>query len=245
MADMGWNGIFELPSLKLFGCPPVKRAVVIFAERAGKPSGGGWGWHGGSGIFDFGEVSDVGEALEIVVLGPEGGVVGEGDGVDEGIGEREFVFDKEIGGGNGDFLVDVDQDAGKHGAGDFLGFFGRALLEGDFADFGDDDCGNDQLRQFEEDGAEVNSVRAVFEAFEPRGGVEDVGLHDPGSLELAIRFPFELQRLVAFEVSDELLRGKNGADFDFAVLFRELEALAGFEVHGFPDLFWDNDLVFG
>jgi hypothetical protein len=31
---------------------------------------------------DFGEVSDIGQAVEIAVLGPEGGMVGGGGGVD-------------------------------------------------------------------------------------------------------------------------------------------------------------------
>lgn len=193
----------------------------------------------------FREVFHMGEAFEVVVLGPEGGFVGEGDGVDDGIGEGEFVFDEEVGGGNGDVLVDVDRDAGEHGAGDFIGFCGRALAESHLADFGDDDGGNDQVGQFEEDGTEVDGVRAVFEALEPGGGVEDVMLHDAGRLEFAIRFPFELERLVAFEVTDELLRGEDGADFDFSVLFGELEALAWFEIQGLPDLFRDDDLVFG
>lgn len=45
-----------------------------------------------SGVgFDFLEVADVGEVLEIFVLGPEGGVVGEGGGVDETVCHGEFV----------------------------------------------------------------------------------------------------------------------------------------------------------
>lgn len=51
-------------------------------------------------------------------------------------------------------------------------------------------------------------------------------------------------RLV-LEVADELLRGEDGADFDFPVLFRELEALSRFEIHGSTDLLRDDDLVFG
>ena len=87
----------------------------------------------------------MGEAFEVVILGPEGGFAGEGDGVDEGVCEGEFVFDEEVGGGNGDVVVDGDEDAGKHGAGDFLGFVGRALFESHLADFGDDDSGDDQI----------------------------------------------------------------------------------------------------
>jgi len=186
------------------------------------------GGGGSSGFLNFGEVSDVGESIEIDVLRPEGGFVGEGDGVNEGIGEGEFVPDEEVCGGNGDIFVDVHQDAGKHGAGDFLGFFGRTLFESHFADFGDNDGGYDQVGQLEEDGTEVNGVGTVFEALKPSGGVENVRLHEEGWLEFAILFPIELEWLLAFEKSDELFRGEDGTDFDFSVHFRELEALAWF-----------------
>lgn len=188
----------------------------------------GFSGHGGSGFLDFGEVSDVGESLEIDILRPEDGFVGEGDGVDEGIGEGEFVLDEEVCGGNGDVFVDVHQDAGEHGAGDFLGFFARALFKSHFADFGDNDGGNNQVGQLEEDGTEVSGVGAVFEALKPSGGVENVRLHEEGWLEFAILFPIELECLLAFEKSDELFGGEDGADFDFPVHFRELEALSGF-----------------
>lgn len=49
--------------------------------------------------FDFRKIADLREAFEVLVLGPEGGLVGEGDGVDQGIGEGELVADEEIGGG--------------------------------------------------------------------------------------------------------------------------------------------------
>lgn len=196
---------------------------VVFLEPAVGFSG-----HGGSGFLDFGEVSDVGESIEIDVLRPEGGFVGEGDGVDEGIGEGEFVPDEEVCGGNGDVFVDVHQDAGEHGAGDFLGFFGRALFESHFADFRDNDGGHDQVGQLEEDGTEVNGVGTVFEALKPSGGVENVRLHEEGWLEFAILFPIEVEWLLAFEKSDELFGGEDGADFDFSVHFRELEPLSGF-----------------
>jgi hypothetical protein len=40
--------------------------------------------------FDLWEVADVGEAIKVVILGPEGSFLGEGDGVEEGVGEGEF-----------------------------------------------------------------------------------------------------------------------------------------------------------
>ena len=188
----------------------------------------GFSGHGGSGFLDFGEVSDAGESIEIDVLRPEDGFVGEGDGVDEGIGEGEFVPDEEVCGGNGDVFVDVHQDAGEHGAGDFLGFFGRALFESHFADFRDNDGWNNQVGQLKEDGTEVNGVGTVFEALKPSGGVENVRLHEEGWLEFAILVPIEVEWLLAFEKSDELFRGEDGADFDFSARFRELEPLSGF-----------------
>ena len=74
----------------------------------------------------------------------------------------------------------------------------------------------------------MNGVGAVFEALKPSGGVENVRLHEEGWLEFAILFPLELEWLLSFEKSDELFGGEDGADFDFPVHFRELEALSGF-----------------
>ena len=121
--------------------------------------------HGDRSEFDFREVADVGEAFKIVVLGPESGVVSEGDGVDEGIGEGQLVFDEQIGSGDGDGLVDGDDDARAHGLGYFVSFRHGALLEGDFADFREDDAGDDESGQLEENGAEVNGVGTIFETF--------------------------------------------------------------------------------
>jgi len=64
-------------------------------------------------------------------------------------------------------------------------------------------------------------------------------------LESAIRLSLEFQGFIAFEESDELFRAEDGVDFDFTVLFRELESLAWLEVQGFPNLLWDDDLIFG
>lgn len=44
-------------------------------------------------MFDFREVADVVESFKVGVLGPEGGVVSEGDGIDEGIGEGQLVLE--------------------------------------------------------------------------------------------------------------------------------------------------------
>ena len=67
--------------------------------------------HGAGSALDFGKVADVGEVFEVVVLGPQGGLVGEGDGVDQGIGKREFVPDEQVCCGDGDGFVDRDDDA--------------------------------------------------------------------------------------------------------------------------------------
>ena len=175
----------------------------------------------------------MGESVEIGVLRPECGVVGEGDGVDEGIGEGEFVFDEKICGGNGDVFVDGNDNAGAHGAGDLLGFLRRTLVQCDFSDFGDHDGGDDEDREFLEDRPEMNGIRAVLKAFKPSGAVEDVGLHETGGLdsECAVWLPVELERLIPLEESDELIRGENGADFNFTIHLGELKALARLEVH--------------
>ena len=48
-----------------------------------------------------------------------------------------------------------------------------------------------------------------------------------------------------FEESDQLVGSQNGADFNFPVNFREVETLSWLEIHGFTNLFRDDDLVFG
>ena len=75
--------------------------------------------------------------------------MGEGDGVDQGIGEGELVLDEEIGGGDGDFLVDGDDDAGAHDLGDFVGLFQGPLSEGDLTDLCNDDARNEQGGELE------------------------------------------------------------------------------------------------
>ena len=109
--------------------------------------------------FDFREIANLWQSFEVLVLSPEGGLVGEGDGVDQGISEGEFVADEEIGSGDGDFLVDGDDDAGAHGLGDFIGLFQGPLFEGHLADLGNDDARNEQGGELEQNGPEMN--RAV------------------------------------------------------------------------------------
>lgn len=122
--------------------------------------------HGGLG-FQFGKVADVGETFEVVVLSPESGVVGEGDGVDQRIGEREFVFDGEIGSGNGDGFVDWNDQGSEEGTGDGLCLSFTPFPKGDFADLCDDDGRDDDVRVFCKDGAEMLYVWSVIEAFQP------------------------------------------------------------------------------
>ena len=50
---------------------------------------------------------------------------------------------------------------------------------------------------------------------------------------------------LVLEVADDLIGGKDGADFDFTVDLLELKALPRLQVHGLTDFFWDYDLVFG
>ena len=101
----------------------------------------------------------------------------EGDGVDQGIRQRELVLDEEIGSRDRDFLVDADHDAGTHRKGDFVRFRMAAFLESDLPDLRDHDGRDYQLGQLQEDGAEMRSVRAVVEALAPRARIEDVQVH--------------------------------------------------------------------
>lgn len=89
------------------------------------------------------------------------------------------MLDGQIRGGDGDGLIDGDDDARAHGLGHFVGFGRCALLEGNFANFRKDDDRDDEIGQFEENGAEVNGVGTIFEAFEPSTGIKNIGLHGP------------------------------------------------------------------
>ena len=62
---------------------------------------------------------------------------------------------------------------------------------------------------------------------------------------MTVGLAFENKGFVAFEESDQLLCGENGANFKMAIFFGKLDLLAGFEVEFFTDLFWDDDLEFG
>ena len=62
----------------------------------------------GGRLLGFREVADVREVFEIGVLGPEGGVLVAGGGVDEGVGHGELVADSEDGGEGGDLGGDRD-----------------------------------------------------------------------------------------------------------------------------------------
>ena len=75
------------------------------------------------------------------------------------------MADEEIRGGDRDFLVDGDDDAGTHGLGDFVGFFQGPLFEGHLADFRDDDAWDEQGGELEQDGAEMNRVGSGVETF--------------------------------------------------------------------------------
>ena len=56
----------------------------------------------------FRKIADVREVFEIGVLGPEGGALVAGGGVDEGVGHGELVADSEGGGEGGDLGSDRD-----------------------------------------------------------------------------------------------------------------------------------------
>ena len=65
-------------------------------------------------LLGFGEKLDVRESLKMSVLSPEGSIVSKRDGIDEGVGERQLIFDEQIGGLCGDHWVNVDHDCGEH-----------------------------------------------------------------------------------------------------------------------------------
>ena len=130
-----------------------------------------------TGSFHLRKIAHVGQSFKIAILRPEGGVAIQGNGVDEGIGEGKLVFDEKIGGGNRDFFIDGNNDAGSHGLGHFFGLTPVALFEDHFADFGDHDGGDDELGQRKKNGAEVDRVGTAREALKPCGGVEDIGFH--------------------------------------------------------------------
>lgn len=127
-----------------------------------------------------------------------------------------------------------------------------SLAEGDLADLGDNDCGNQDFGMLCDNGGEVLGVRSVVEAFKPCGGVEDVCFHRclsdfsaDGCLEFTITFAVEFERSVAFEKSDEFCSCHDGEDLDVVLFDFELESLARSEGKLLTDFLRDYDLVFG
>jgi hypothetical protein len=88
-------------------------------------------------------------------------------------------------------------------------------------------------------------VRAVVEAFQPSGGIENVGFHSSRGLQVPIGLAFEDERLGAFEEADELVGGEDWSDFDATVLFSELNTLAWLEVEFLTNLLRYDELKFG
>ncbi len=87
----------------------------------------------------------MGQSFEVGILRPEGSFMGKGDGVDERVSEGEPVFDKEIGGGCGDSGVNGYDLGRHHAADDTICLIRASLCQNDFADFGEDDAGDEKL----------------------------------------------------------------------------------------------------
>ena len=109
--------------------------AVIRVEKVGEGNGSG---------FDFGEEFYVGEVFEVVVLGPKGGVLCFGGGVDDGICHGEVVLGSEGCGELGNFCchrcdVILMEEGENLGGGGFT--CGMGGVAGDFveADGGDTD----------------------------------------------------------------------------------------------------------
>ena len=68
------------------------RMMPTLAAMGGRPDS----------ALGFGKIADIGEAFEIGVLSPEGGVVAECGGIDEGVCHGELVADSQRGGKSGD-----------------------------------------------------------------------------------------------------------------------------------------------
>ena len=122
-------------------------------------------------LLDFWKVTNLGETFEIVVLGPEGGFVGEGDCVNQRVGQGELVLDEEFRSSDGDFLVDGNDEGRTHRLGDFIGLPEGALLENDLADLREGDARDKQVGKSEENWAKMNRVGSIIETLQPSAGI--------------------------------------------------------------------------
>jgi len=103
--------------------------------------------------------------------------VGQGDGVDQGIGKGELVFDEEVRCSDGDFLADGDDDAGTHRLGDDICLLAGALLEDDLAHLGEDDGRDEQVGKFEQNRAKMDRVGSIIKTLDPSAGIQNSGVH--------------------------------------------------------------------
>ena len=91
------------------------------------------------------------------------------------------MLDKKVGGREGNFCIQRHNDPGEHGSRDRFCRIRCALLESDLPNLGHHDTGDDEIRELAEDWGEMTGVRAVVEAFEPGGGIKNVGRHGVSS----------------------------------------------------------------
>jgi hypothetical protein len=86
--------------------------------------------------FSFGKEFDVREALEVGILSPEGGAVGESDRGDERVGKGQLVLAEEIGGSGCDNSVNRYNTGGTEASRDGFCLLHGALGEDYFAHLG-------------------------------------------------------------------------------------------------------------
>ena len=58
-------------------------------------------------------------------------------------------------------------------------------------------------------------------------------------------FPLEGEVRLVFEEAQKLPGCEYGAEFDVAVFFDKVDALARFETQSSPNFLWDDNLIFG
>ena len=119
----------------------------------------------------------MGQLLEVVVLGPEGGLVREGGGVDQGVRHCGFVLHTQGGGGERDGGIRWNHDALLEKIDELLraGFVGVDRRV--FPDFVEGDGGNDDLREVARRLEKSTGIRALVSDFDPGGTIEANGLH--------------------------------------------------------------------
>lgn len=117
--------------------------------------------------FRFREIFDVREAFEVGVLGPEGGLLTQSDGVDQGVSHREFVADADFCRQLGNLGVDGNHFSLLHELDDLKGAIFAGVEEAVFPDLVETDGRDNNGERVGDGGKEGLGIGPGMGDFDP------------------------------------------------------------------------------